>query len=228
MFMLGTVVAWGAAGVALASTAGRQSVPPPVTTPAPPGGFTEVVTTVTITPAGGVVGPVTVDGARVTVYVPAGAFPADVKLTITEPHLPAITPTPGFTVTAGAGIQVTLNGSPYPGTFLKPVTVTFTSPNITASSQVVVWNGSSFVIDPDSTVTAGSASVSFDTDPAFTVQSPNASAAAPVPGATAPTTGEPFLGEGLLAGVLVLGGTGGLVVSRRRRIRAGSTEPAQR
>src|ERR1700733_13842623 len=61
MFMLGTVVAWGAAGVALASTAGRQSVPPPVTTPAPPGGFTEVVTTVTITPAGGVVGPVTVD-----------------------------------------------------------------------------------------------------------------------------------------------------------------------
>jgi hypothetical protein len=224
MFMLGTVVAWGAAGVALASTAGRQSVPPPVTTPAPPGGFTEVVTTVTITPAGGVVGPVTVDGAQVTVDVPPGAFPVDVQLTITEPHLPAITPTPGFTVTAGAGIQVTLNGSPYPGTFLKPVTVTFTSPNITASSQVVVWNGSSFVTDSNSTSRAGSASVSFDTDPAFAVESPKL---APVPGATAPLTGKPFLGEGILAGLLVLSGTGGIVLSRRRRVNAAPAGPAQ-
>ena len=63
-------------------------------TPAPPGGFTALVTTVTITPAGGVVGPVTVDGAQVTVHVPAGAFPEDVQLTITAPHLPAITPMP--------------------------------------------------------------------------------------------------------------------------------------
>ena len=228
MLMLGGAVAWATAGVAFAATAGRQSVPPPVTTPTPPGGFTAVITTVTITPAGGVVGPVTVDGIPVTVHVPAGAFPSDVQITITAPHLAAITPMAGFHLVAGVGVGVSLNGAPYPGTFLRPVTVTFSSPMITPASAVVVWNGSAFVTDPNSTTMAGSASVSFDTDPAFTVQSPNTSAGAPVPGATAPTTGEPFLGEGLLAGVLVLGGAGGLVMSRRRRIRAGSTEPAQR
>jgi hypothetical protein len=226
MFMLGAAVAWGTAGVAFASTAGRQSVPPPVTGPAPPGGFTSAITTVTIGPAGGVVGPVTVDGAQVAVNVPQGTFPAEVKLTITEPHLPAITPTPGFTVTAGAGIQVTLDDSPYPGTFLRPVTVTFTSPSITASSQVVVWNGSSFVTDPNSTVTAGSASVSFDTDPDFAVETPTTKVT-PVTGATSPTTGEPFLGEGILAGALLLGGAGAVVMSRRRRVKAAPAGPAQ-
>src|ERR1700685_1914347 len=55
MAMLGAAVALGTAGVASASTAGRQSVPPPVTTPMPPGGFTAVVTSMPITPAGGTV-----------------------------------------------------------------------------------------------------------------------------------------------------------------------------
>jgi len=81
--MLGAAVAWGSAGVALASTSARQSVPPPITTPAPPGGFSAVVTTQTITPAGGTVGPLLVAGAEVTIHVPPGAFPADVQLTVT-------------------------------------------------------------------------------------------------------------------------------------------------
>jgi hypothetical protein len=216
MAMLGAAIAWGTAGVAMASTAGRQSVPPPITTPAPPGGFTAVVTTQTITPAGGTVGPLMVAGAEVTIHVPAGAFPEDVQLTVTAPDLSDIPPTPGYKVVAGVGAEITLNGAHYPGTFLKPVTVTITSPKITASSQVMVWNGSSFVMDPNSTTMAGSASVSFDSDPAFAVESPTASTT-PVPGATSPVTGEPFLGEGILAGVLVLGGAGGLVMSRRRR-----------
>jgi len=216
MVMLGAAVAWGSAGVALASTSARQSVPPPITTPAPPGGFSAVVTTQTITPAGGTVGPLLVAGAEVTIHVPPGAFPADVQLTVTAPNLGDIPPTPGYTVVAGVGAEITLNGAHYPGTFGAPVTVTITSPKITASSQVVVWNGSSFVNDPNSTTMAGSASVSFDSDPAFAVESPTGHKMATVPGATAPTTGEPFLGEGVLAGILVLGGTGGLVMSRRR------------
>jgi hypothetical protein len=224
--MLGAAVACGTAGVAFASTVGRQSVPPPVTTPAPPGGFTAVVTTVTIGPAGGVV-PVTIDGVHITVDIPAGAFPSDVQLTVTAPDLGAITPTTGFTVTTGVGIHITLDGAPYPGTFLKPVTVSFTSPRITPSSVVVVWNGSSFVTDPNSTATAGSASVSFDTDPKFAVESPTTAKVTPVPGATSPTTGEPFLGEGILAVVLVLSGAGGVVMSRRRRVKAASTGRAQ-
>jgi hypothetical protein len=226
MAMLGAAVVLGTAGVASASTAGRQSVPPPVTTPMPPGGFTAVVTSMPITPAGGTVGPVTVDGASVGVHVPAGAFSQDVLLTITAPDLAAIKAMPGFHVVAGAGVGVSLNGSPYPGTFLKPVTVTFSSPKIMPASAVVVWNGSAFVTDPASMAMAGSASVSFDTDPAFAVESPTTSAG-PVPAATSPVTGEPFLGEGILAGALLLGGTGAVAMSRRRRAKAAPTGPAQ-
>ena len=69
------------------------------------------------------------------------------------------------------GIQVTLNGAPYPGMFLHPVTATFRSSKIMPSSDVVVWNGTSFVIDPASTTSAGTATVSFDTDPDFAVES---------------------------------------------------------
>ena len=70
--------------------------------------------------------------------------------------------------------------------------------------------------DPSSTVTAGMATISMDSDAAFIVRSPIAAKPAPVPSATSPVTGEPFLGEGILAGLLVLGGTGGIVLSRRQ------------
>ena len=63
MVMLGAAIAWGTAGVASASTAGSQSVPPPVASPLPPGGFSTIVTTQTVGPAGGTVGPVDVAGA---------------------------------------------------------------------------------------------------------------------------------------------------------------------
>lgn len=228
MVMLGAAVALGTAGVASAATANRQSVPPPVTTPLPPGGFSTVVTTQTITPAGGTVGPVTVAGAGVTVHIPAGAFPSDMQVVITAPDLAAVPPAPGMMVVAGVGVGVDLNGSKYSGTFSTPITIDITSPKITASSEVGTWNGSAFVMDPSSTVTAGMASISMGADAAFIVQAPTAKAG-PVPGATSPVTGEPFLGEGILAGLLVLGGTGGLVMSRRRNVKAAPDQelPAQ-
>ena len=226
MLMLGAAVAWGTAGVALASTGGRQSAPPPVATPLPPGGFSMVVTDQTITPAGGTVGPVDVAGAEVTVHIPAGAFPADVQIIITAPDLAAIPPAPGFMVVAGVGVGVSMNGAKYQGTFLQPITIDVSSPKITASSEVGAWTGSAFVPDTSSTLTAGMASITMDNDAAFIVQSPTAGKAAPVPGATSPVTGEPFLGEGILAGVLVLGGTGGLVMSRRR-VKSTSAGPVQ-
>lgn len=206
------------AGAALAATAsGAQYGPPPVVQPAPPGGFTTVVTTETICQQGGTIGPVPVSGGNVTVVVPAGAFAECVTITITAPDLSTITPQPGHTVVTGAGVVVGLNGSLFPGTFLMPLTATFTSPGITAGSDVTVWNGSAFVTAPGATVTAGVASVSFDSDPDFAVQSPNAVAPAPVPGGTVPVTGVPVAGEGALAGVLVLGGAAGLAVAARRR-----------
>ena len=222
MAMLGAAVAFGTAGVASASTAGRQSVPPPVATPLPPGGFSTVVTNQTITPAGGTVGPVTVAGAGVTVHVPAGAFPADVQIVITAPDLAAVPTAPGFMVVAGVGVGVSMNGVPYQGAFLKPITVDVTSPKITSTSLVGAWTGSAFVPDTSSMLSAGMASITMDSDAAFIVLSPTE-----VPAATAPVTGEPFLGEGIIAGLLLLGGTGAIFTSRRRRVKAMPTGPGQ-
>lgn len=220
-----TAAAVGApAGTALAATsAGSQYGPPAVTTPASQGGFTAVVTTVTIPTTGGTIGPIAVDGAELTISIPPGAFPEPVTITVTAPDLATIPPMAGTTVVAGAGITVGLNGAPYPGTFLKPITATFTSPNITAGSVVTVWNGSSFVTDSGATSTTGTATVSFDSDPDFAVMTPVTTPPRPVPSATVPVTGVPAVGEGLLAGVLILGGAGGIAASRRRRARASSS-----
>ena len=167
------------------------------------------------------------DGAEVTIHVPPGAFPADVQIVITAPDLAAVPRTRGFTVVAGVGVGVSIDGVPYPGMFLKAITVDISSPKIDASSMVGTWNGSAFVTDPSSAVSAGMATISMDNDAAFIVQSPLAPRPAPVPSATTPVTGEPFLGEGILAGLLVLGGTGGIALSRRRRVNAGSAAPAR-
>jgi hypothetical protein len=227
MVMLGAAVAWGTAGVASASTAARQSVPPPVTTPLPPGGFTAVVTSQNVGPAGAIIGPVDVDGAAVTIFIPAGAFPVDVQVDVTSPDLAAIHPTRGFMVVAGVGVGVSVDGAPYPVAFLKPITIVIRSPRINASSMVGTWNGAGFVTDTSSMVSAGKASITMGSDPAFIVESPIGEEEEPVPSATSPVTGEPFLGEGILAGLLVLGGTGGIALSRRRRVKAASAGPAQ-
>jgi hypothetical protein len=213
-FVAGSVRAAGAA-----STYGPA--PAPVGA-APPGSYSDVITSQTITPAGGTIGPVTADGATVTLVIPAGAFPVSVQITITEADLFAVgsAGTAGYKAVAGVGVQVQENGSPYPGTFLKPLTVTIHSSSITSSSVVMVWNGTAFVAESDSTVTSGVAVVSFDTDPDFAVLAPTGTTATTIPGATTPVTGKPFLGEGILAVVLVVLGLGGLAVGYRRRVRA--------
>jgi hypothetical protein len=177
-----------------------------------------VVTSQTIGTAGGKVGPVSVDGITTTLTIPAGAFPVEVQITLTAPDLAAIGAAgfAGHSAVAGVGISVQENGSTYPGTFLKPLTVTMSSSSITSSSVVVVWNGTAFVTESSATVTAGSATVTFDSDPDFAVLAAG-TATGTVPGATTPTTGKPFLGEGILAGVLLLLGAAGLGYARRRR-----------
>jgi len=211
-----------AGSVRAASAASSYGPPPPASGVAPPGGYSDVVTSQTISTAGGTVGPVTVDGATVTLVVPAGAFPVSVQITLTGPDLFAVgsAGTTGYKAVAGVGIQVQKNGSTYPGTFLKPLALTIRSSSITSSSVVVAWNGTAFVTESDSTFTAGAAVVSFDTDPDFAVLSPSGTTATTIPGATSSVTGKPFLGEGILAGLLVALGVTGLAIARRRRVRA--------
>lgn len=221
-----TAVPAAQAAVRAPAAAGIPARPQPYGPSVPvsgaPGGFAAVVTSRTITPAGGTI-TATVDGALVTLTIPPGAFPVPVQITITAPALAAIGSAgfAGFLAVSGVGIQVEENGSPYPGTFLKPITLTIRSSAITSSSAMVVWNGTAFVSDPGATVSAGTAMTSFDRDPNFAVLSPSGTTGGPIAGATTPMTGEPFLGEGIAAAMLLLLGTAGLIlVIRRRRARA--------
>lgn len=217
----GATAIGGLAGTAQASTISvRQYAPPPPVAPAPPG-FSAVVTSVTIGPAGGTVGPVVVDGADVTLTVPAGAFPSPVQITITAGDLGTLTPAvyAGYRIVTAVGVQVQLNGAAYPGTFLKALTLTVRDSAVTSASVVTTWNGASLTTDPAATTAPGVATVSFDTDPDFVVLSPVSTVAKPVPSATVPVTGKPLVGEGILAGVLFAAGLGGLGMSRRRKAR---------
>lgn len=177
-----------------------------------------MLTSVTIGASGGTIGPVALPGgATVMVTVPAGAFSSPVQISVTAPDLGAITPSTGNTVVTGVGVQVGRDGAPYPGTFNKAITATISSSAISAGSVVMVWNGSAFVADTGPTVSAGTATVSFDSDPQFVVETPVVTAPSQVPSATEPVTGLPFVGEGLAAcGLLVLG-SGGLFLAWRRR-----------
>jgi hypothetical protein len=216
--LTGAVGFGGLATAAEASTVrASQYGPPPGATPPLPG-FTSVLTSVTVGPAGGIIGPVSCDGAADTLTVPAGAFPADVQITLTCGSLAALTGSAfsGFTLDAALGVQVDLNGATFPGTFLKALTLTSVDPRYVAGSVVGIWNGTSLMPFTNETSAPGVVTVSFDTDPDLEFLSPASQAEQPVPKATVPVTGKPVVGEGILAGALLVAGAGGLTVRRRR------------
>lgn len=209
--------------VRAAMAASTYGPPPPGTGVAPPGGYSNVITSQTITPAGGTIGPLIVDGAIVTLVIPPGTFPVSVQITMTAPDLNAVGAAGlhDYKTVAGVGIQIQVNGQLYPGAFLKRLILTIRKSSITASSVVVVWNGTAFVTETDATVRSGVAVIRFDTDPDFAVLSPTETTPrTPIPGAIEPVTGKPFLGEGILAGALLMLGTCGIVVCCRRRARS--------
>lgn len=226
----------GAVGVGGLTTAAEASTgavsqygPPPPPPPSLPG-FTNVITSVTIGPAGGVIGPVSCDGASFTLPVPAGAFPSPVQITLTCGNLAVLGPHAftGFTLVAALGVTVQLNGALFPGTFLKPLTLTAMDPALNAASVVGLWNGSSFTADSATTSAPGVETVTFDSDPDFGFMSPTVTTKKPVSGATTPVTGKPLMGEGILAGLLLVLGVGGLGVSRRRSLAVGRIRPSGR
>jgi hypothetical protein len=166
--------------------------------------------------AGGTtVGPAPVDGATDTVTIPQGSCVGTIQVTLTAPNLSSIGSAgyPQYRAVTGVGVQVQQNGAPYPGTFLKPFTLTVADGAIGAQSVMVVWNGSAFVTDGRASVTAGSVTTSFVSDPSYAVLSPNSA----ITGATTPVTGTPLRGEVLIAAILLLLGAGGLIVARRVR-----------
>lgn len=140
---LGAALAIGSSGLALAAPGyGGPPPPPPV-----PGGYFRVVTSVTIGPSGGIIGPVMVDGVLVTLRVPRRAFPMPVQITLTAPDVGEIGDA-GFRherAFSGVGVIVQVDGQTYSGQFLRPLHLTLESRKINASDLFVVWNGTRFV-----------------------------------------------------------------------------------
>jgi hypothetical protein len=174
---------------------------------AAPGGYSTVVTSRTITQSGGVIWAVRVAGGRVTLAVPAGAFPVQVQITLTAPKPGGAVN--GYKVITGVGVQVQENGIAYPAAFRKPLTLTVRSPSAASSSLVVVWNGKRFVTEPHAAVVRGVVTVRFrsGTESDFAVLSPAAAAA------VTSMTGKSFLNSGIRAAALLGLGVGRLAVA---------------
>lgn len=210
------------AGPAAASGSGYG---PPQGGPANvPGAFSNVITARTLTGAGGSVS-APVPGGSLDVSVPPGDFTGPVEVEITAPDLTSVDralSTLGlskFTAVAGTGISLlTSSGHKLTGRFAHPITVTLSGVGLGLTGQEVVelTGPSSFVRLP-STLGNGSVTFSILADPDVVVLS-SRTAGSVSSGATAVHTGEPFLGEGIVAGALVA--AGGLFVAiglRRRR-----------
>jgi hypothetical protein len=215
---------------AFAAPSGYTPAPTP---PAPsPGGTAgglagTVVSSTTIQPSGGT-GNATIGNATITVTVKAGTFTGQEQIVITNASSSAITP-PGGTPVVTFGIGIFINGTKVSGTF-PPITVTVTSPSITAHSVVDFVTSSGLTVVSGEAATNGSVTFTFTSDPIFevatmtTASTASATSAAggtssgsAIPGATSGQTGKPFLLEGAAAVALIVIGALMLVGLRLRR-----------
>jgi hypothetical protein len=100
-------------GVALAWY-GPPALPASAT---PPGGFSDIITSQTIDPSGGTIGPLSDGGLTVTITVPPDTFPAPVQVTVSEPFGSSqgqgypLTGMAGFRLVGGVGIEVSAGNS---------------------------------------------------------------------------------------------------------------------
>ena len=188
-------------------------------TPVPGGTATglpgSVVTVTTIQPGGGKATAV-VGASTISATVPAGTFSVPTQAVFTDAGGVSVTPSAGGTVIVTFGVGFYQNGTKVSGSF-SPVKITVTNPSISSTTTVYfVVNG---VLEPVSgaTVSNGSATFTITSDPTVELTSALSATATAVPSATTVSTGEPFLLEGGVASVLVLGGALLLARSLRRR-----------
>ena len=205
-------------GTALAAGAGYgPSSPPPSATAA---GFTNIVTTQTFPESGGTVSG-SANGATATVTVPAGSAPDGAQVVVSAGPPTSIDVGSGNSVIADFSVVLLdpSTGTKLTGPFNPPVSITISDPSIGVGDTVVIVTGPGETSTVSGAqISQGEATVTFTTDPNFAVVSSKASGEV-VAGATSVVTGEPFLGEELLAGVFVSLGAAGLFVSITRRRR---------
>lgn len=129
---------------------------------------------------------------------------------------------PSCAVGQAIGVSFVDPVSNQPSTLPQPATVTATNGAISGSDSVLVFDAAtdSWVLPPSGGVSggssgAGSVSATLTGNASFVADAASCSSA--IAGATVAVTGKPFLGEELLAGVLVAGGGLVLVLALRRR-----------
>lgn len=179
-----------------------------------------VVSTTTIQPSGGTAN-ATVGSTSIAASVPAGAFTGPVQLVMTDASSSAVAAAGGASTVVTFGVGFYVNGTKVTGTF-PAVTITVSSPSITAGSTVYLVTASGLQAVSGASVKAGSATFTITSDPVIEVATPAAASAtatgAAITGATTAQTGKPFFLEGLIAAGLFALGTlllVGLLVRRR-------------
>lgn len=184
--------------------AGSGYTSPTPTPSAVPGGFTQVLTSQTMTASPGTIS-VSGMGSSASFSVPTGTFSAPTTVSVTAPNLSAITsslPSLGlgsYQALAGFGISFT-NAVGSAVTPLAPITATIRNPAIAPGDILVKLTGPTSSVTIPAHFSAGQVTFQFQQDPDFAVLKPSST----VTGATSPTTGVPvdtWAGAGLaLAG----------------------------
>ena len=141
-------VALGAATLAIAAgqLPAQADYGPPPPPPNAPGGFHAVITSQTIGPAGGVIGPVRINGLTVALTIRPGTFKTPVQITLTAPNPLEIGAGghPGYRAVGGVGVQVEVNGKPYTGNFGHSLILDISGFAISPGARVGVWDGTEF------------------------------------------------------------------------------------
>ena len=122
-----------------------------------------VVSTTTIQPSGGTAN-ATVGSTSIAASVPAGAFTGPVQLVMTDASSSAVAAAGGASTVVTFGVGFYVNGTKVTGTF-PAVTITVSSPSITAGSTVYLVTASGLQAVSGASVKAGSATFTITSDP---------------------------------------------------------------
>lgn len=191
-----------------------------------PGGYTDIVTTQTVSSDGGMVhAPGVAGSSSVTLSVPKGSFTEPTQLEVTNPDLSAVSANlstegfSGYSAVSGVGVKaLDSNGQPLVGTFDKPVSLTISGPHIgVPGEKVLELTGPHSATVLAATFGEDSVTIQLTADPDIAVVNPPLTAGGTAPGATTTATGKPFYGETLLAGFFITGGLVVLALGIRRR-----------
>jgi hypothetical protein len=178
-----------------------------------PGGYSEIATTHTFTPTGGVLD-ANVAGGKAHLTVPKNAFGHTVQVEITTPTLDGIQGAlqqlgfGEYSAVGGIGVKVyNTNGTPFVGNFAHPLTLTISGPAIVSGGRLIKFASPSSAALAEAVFTPGSVTTTLMSDPDFAVLAPGAAtspttppAAAAIPsaeaGGAAPSASAPTIVKG--------------------------------